>query len=191
MKTRATKATKAEEILDAAEGLARRGGYHGFSFRDVAGRVGIKSASVHYHFPTKADLGAAVARRYTDRFLDALGDPADPAAVPGELIGRYAAAFRHALVTERLMCLCGMLGSEVAALPAEVAAEAKRFFERNIDWLEAVLSRRENGPAADRAASRREALTILAALEGASILAHTLEDPSVFDRVVEAVTTAL
>lgn len=183
--------SKAEEILDAAEGLARSGGYHGFSFRDVAARVGIKSASVHYHFPTKADLGAAVARRYTDRFLDALGDPAGPAAAPGELVGRYVAAFRHALVTERRMCLCGMLGSEVAALPPEVAAEAKRFFERNIDWLEAVLSRRENGPAADLAASRREALTILAALEGALILARTLENPSVFDQVAEAVTPAL
>ena len=31
----------------------RRGGFHGFSFRDLAADVGIKSASVHYHFPIK------------------------------------------------------------------------------------------------------------------------------------------
>lgn len=180
---------KAEEVLDAAEALARSGGYHGFSFRDVAARVGIKSASVHYHFPTKADLGAAVARRYTERFLAALGDPADPAAAPGELVARYVAAFRHALAVERRMCLCGMLGSEVAALPAEVAAEAKAFFERNIAWLEIVLARRARAPAGNPAA-RRQALSVLAALEGALIVARTLEDPSAFDRVAEIVTAA-
>jgi len=29
---------------------------------------------VHYHFPTKADLGAELAHQYTDAFLGALGD---------------------------------------------------------------------------------------------------------------------
>ena len=69
---------KAEEILDAAETMARTGGYHGFSFREIAKQVGIKAASVHYHFPGKDDLGAAVTRRYTDRFLAALGARMSP-----------------------------------------------------------------------------------------------------------------
>ena len=64
------------EILDAAERAIRDRGYNAVSFRDLAAAVGVKSASVHHHFPTKADLGAAVARRYAERFLDALGDPA-------------------------------------------------------------------------------------------------------------------
>jgi TetR/AcrR family transcriptional repressor of nem operon len=54
-------------ILDAAEARIRRGGYSGFSFREIAVDVGVKSSSVHYHFPTKEMLAAAVARRYTDR----------------------------------------------------------------------------------------------------------------------------
>lgn len=41
----------------------RNGGYGGFSFRDLAAEIGIKSASVHNHFPTKAAMAAAVARR--------------------------------------------------------------------------------------------------------------------------------
>ncbi|HJY50709.1 MAG TPA: TetR/AcrR family transcriptional regulator [Stellaceae bacterium] len=44
-------------------------GYGGFSFRDLAAEISIKSASVHHHFPTKATMTAAVARRYGDRFL--------------------------------------------------------------------------------------------------------------------------
>ena len=105
----------AARILDVAERMARTGGYSGFSFREIATEIEIKPASVHYHFPTKADLGAALAERYTARFLKALGQPTD--APPAELRRRYVDAFRTALQADRLMCLCGMFGSEVQALP--------------------------------------------------------------------------
>src|SRR3712207_8206920 len=43
----------AERIMDAAERRIRAAGYGGFSFRELAAEVGVKSASVHHHFPTK------------------------------------------------------------------------------------------------------------------------------------------
>jgi TetR/AcrR family transcriptional repressor of nem operon len=55
----------AESIMDAAERRIRLGGFNGFSFREVAADVGVKSSSVHYHFPTKERLAAAVVHRYT------------------------------------------------------------------------------------------------------------------------------
>jgi TetR/AcrR family transcriptional repressor of nem operon len=54
----------AERLMDLAESHMRNAGYGGFSFRDLAAEIGIKSASVHHHFPTKATMAAAVARRY-------------------------------------------------------------------------------------------------------------------------------
>ena len=182
----ASTGTKADHILETAESLARSGGYHGFSFRDIAAEVGIKSASVHYHFPTKADLGAAVARRYTERFLEALGDPADPKTAPRRLLARYAAAFRESLVADRQMCLCGVFGAEIAVLPASVVAEVQGFFERNVAWLQVVLARDASREVVDEAESRRRALTILAALEGAMIVARTLGRVEIFDDVVAA-----
>ncbi len=190
--------TKAEEILNSAERLARRRGYNGFSFRDLAEEVGIKSASVHYHFPTKANLGAAVAQRYTERFIAGLGDPDDPGAGPRALLERYVDAFRRALVRDRQMCLCGMLGAEVESLPPEVASEVRTFFELNVEWIAAVLSRRaggapgngvpEDGVPGDRTMAERQALTILAMLEGALVVARTMRRDEVFDRIAEAVT---
>ena len=53
---------KEQAILKITEEMVRRGGYNGFSFREIAKQVGIKSSSVHYHFPTKEDLGVAVAK---------------------------------------------------------------------------------------------------------------------------------
>ncbi len=82
-------ATKAIEILDAAERFARQAGYNGFSFRDVAAEVGIKSASVHYHFPTTGDLGAALAGRYADRFFERLGAASDIAHPSHTLVERF------------------------------------------------------------------------------------------------------
>ena len=179
---------KASEILDSAERQARRRGYNGFSFRDLAAEVGIKSASVHYHFPTKADLGAAVAQRYTERFMAALGEPNAPEVAPRALLERYVEAFRRALVRDRQMCLCGLLGAEVESLPPEVAAEVRDFFERNVAWLAAVLSRRDGGALGNEAAEAR-ALTILALLEGALVVARTLKRDVVFDQIAGTVTS--
>ncbi len=59
--------TIAELIMDAAEPRMRGAGFNGFSFREIADDVGIQSSSVHYHFPTKEKLAAAVVHRYGDR----------------------------------------------------------------------------------------------------------------------------
>ncbi|MEM1385768.1 MAG: helix-turn-helix domain-containing protein [Pseudomonadota bacterium] len=91
-----------DRILDIAEHLAPRRGYHGFSFRDVAAGVGVKSASVHHHFPTKSDLTAALADRYRTRFLGMLGEPSGP-----EALRLLVAGYRAALVEADAMCLCG------------------------------------------------------------------------------------
>jgi hypothetical protein len=60
----------AERPMNLAEVHIRSAGYGGFSFRGRATEIGIKSASVHDHFLTKATT-AAVARRYGDRFFTA------------------------------------------------------------------------------------------------------------------------
>ncbi len=172
----AARSAKAEEILDVAERMARTGGYNGFSFREIAKAVGIKSASVHYHFPGKTELGVAVARRYTERFLAGLGAPDEPGAEPEALLKRYVAAYRSSLVDDGLMCLCGMFGAEITYLPQAVAEEARRFFEANIAWLNAVLVRKGGGKD-----TRARALRMIATLEGALILARSLDDVSAFD----------
>ena len=53
-------ATMAERILDAAQALAQVRGYNGFSHADVSAELAITKASIHYHFPGKADLAEAL-----------------------------------------------------------------------------------------------------------------------------------
>lgn len=167
----------AEQILNAAERMARTGGYNSFSFRDIAGEIGIKSASIHYHFPAKAALGVALVERYTDTFLNALGSPDDGPAQA--CLARFVGAFRTALVNDGQMCLCGILSAEVRFLPEEVTLAARDFWKRNLAWLTHVFGR--DGHSEAQAAVQAERM--MALLEGAMILAQGQDDLDAFDRI--------
>jgi TetR/AcrR family transcriptional repressor of nem operon len=171
---------KEEEILKAAESMVREGGYNSFSFRDIASAVGVKSSSVHYHFPTKADLGAAVAGYYTNKFLSNLGDPVQLIADGTDPIKVYVRAFKGALTKDKRMCLCGMLGAEIDGLPSKVAVQTKIFFERNIEWL--TIAYASKGL---KKGAKTKAMQTLSLLEGAMITSKVLMDVKVFDKITE------
>lgn len=171
---------KREEILDAAEAMIRNAGFNAFSTRDVASAVGIKSASVHYHFPTKADIGAAVTERYTDRFLKQLGDPGRFKSDPGEVVALYVNSFRETLIRDDKLCLCAVLGAEIGGLPLEVGANTRTFFDRNLAWLKKALTGSSKMNASE---ANVFAVHLLAALEGGMILSKALDREKVFENV--------
>ncbi|MCG8274695.1 TetR/AcrR family transcriptional regulator [Aquamicrobium sp. NLF2-7] len=153
-------------IMDAAEERIRQAGYSGFSFREVAADIGVKSSSVHYHFPTKEKLAAAVARRYTDRFVEAVDRQLD--AGDG-IVKAWREVFRDALYRDGRMCLCGALGATSHDLATEVRDEVKRFFLLGIERL------MQGGLTKDAA------VQVLATLEGAMLAANVLEDRTMFE----------
>lgn len=167
-----------EAILDVAEAMMREAGYHGVSTRAVAERVGIRAPSLLHHFPSKADLGVQVAERYRRRFLDRLGDPSRFGGDRRAVARAYGAAFAGAIEADGRICLCAVLGAESAGLPVPVAAQAARFFRDNLAWLEAALDPRPE--------AATEALVLLSVLEGAMVLARSLDDPGAVGRVADA-----
>lgn len=180
--SRATAETE-ERILDLAEELIRKNGYNGFSFREIASGVGVKSSSVHYYFPTKADLGAKVARRYTDRFMETLGPTGDTSAAAQEIVSRMHEAFADALKTDGQMCLCGVLAAESAGLPKEVVSEAKSFFDRTADWLKEGLRKSDWAGLHDVGEVERQSLAVLAQLEGGMLIARVQQKPDLFTQL--------
>jgi TetR/AcrR family transcriptional regulator, transcriptional repressor for nem operon len=163
----------ATAIMDAAERRMRKGGFNGFSFREIAADVGVKSSSVHYHFPTKEDLAAAVIKRYT-------GETA--ALIERELqkddnpIKVWVKAFRGTLHSEDRMCPCAVLGASSQDLPPEVAAEVKRFFKMCHDKIV------KEGLTPDQASQ------LLSTITGALIVANAVNDFAIFDRATREFT---
>ena len=181
-----TQASTAGKIVAAAERRMRESGFHGFSFRDIAADVGIKSASVHHHFPTKEDLGAAVAQAYTKRMMEALGDPKDPQRSPEALIELYVDGYRQAMQKGkgRTTCLGGVIACELASLPNHVARAGAEFFEQSAAWLEAVLRRRS--PEAKPETIQAQAIRIVALLQGGTLIAKALRRKDVFELIAKS-----
>ncbi len=168
-------------ILDTAEKFIRRGGYNDCSFREIATAVGIKSASVHHHFPTKQDLAAAVALRYAENFLATLGQALPAGATPQDGMARYCALFRSAFMDGGRACLCGILSNEAALLPEQVRAEVAAFAEANVAWLGNLFA------GEDLESARRKARFIYSAMQGAMAASALNQDVRWLDDVTECV----
>jgi len=173
-----------QQLLDAAESRARAGGYNNFSFRDLAAEVGIKSASVHYHFKTKGDLGAELARRYAQNFIAGLGDANALLTARRSPVKHFCDMFRKALNEDGKMCLCGVFASEADGLPDEVRTATAAFFEQICNWLEHALML-EMDLSQTQAATR--ALTIVASLEGAMLIAKISGVTQKLDQVIREI----
>lgn len=173
------------EIVRVAQAMIRQGGYNSFSFRDIAATVGIKSSSVHYHFSTKEDLGAAVARYYTDGFIASLGEPSEIVASGKDPIIAYVNTFRAAAKDQLGMCLFGMLGAEARVLPERVLSETRRFFKFNIDWLSKAYRAKGHTSGA-----RDKAMQTLSMIEGAMITSHVMGDIKAFNAAAKLLTKA-
>jgi TetR/AcrR family transcriptional regulator, transcriptional repressor for nem operon len=160
----------ATAIMDAAERRIRIGGFGGFSFREIAADVGVKSSSVHYHFPTKENLAAAVVRRYTKRVSELI--EAD-SAKGGDPVKIWTRAFRGTLHSSDRMCPVTVLGAGSLDLPAEVALEVKHFFKMCLDKLVAA------------GLSKNDAVEFLSTITGALVVSNALSDTSAYDRATK------
>jgi TetR/AcrR family transcriptional regulator, transcriptional repressor for nem operon len=168
------------KLLDTAAALAQTRGFNGFSFHNLAEANNIRTASIHYHFPTKRDLGEALIKRYTDEFEAALGDVSEDK--PEERLKHYVSLFRRTLVKKR-MCLCGMFGAEAAGLPRELGEGVQAFFDLNERWLTSLYQRMD----LTKSEAQSRALLTFAALEGAMILARNGENLDAFDKVAKTI----
>jgi len=166
----------AEGILDAAERLAQTRGFNGFSYADIAAQLSVTKASLHYHFPSKADLGHALIERYSRVFAQALAAIDAHTEDAGEKLKRYVRLYDDVMSSER-MCLCGMLAAEYATLPVAMQDELRSFFDANERWLTDVLEEgRRAGRLTFRESARKRAQAVLGALEGAMLVARAYGD---------------
>ncbi len=175
-------------ILDVAERLVQSRGFNGFSYADVASELGITKAALHYHFRGKAELGESLIVRYATRFQEMLlAIDAESTAAPAKLEA-YTHLYRSALVDQR-MCLCGMLAAEYHTLPPPMRDAVVQFFDDNEAWLATLL---EAGRSAETLtfddSARQAAQMIIAALEGAMLVARPYHDMMRFDAVANRLT---
>lgn len=172
-----------ESILAAAKQTAQLHGYVGLNFRDLAQEVGIKSASIHYHFPTKADLGAAVARRYWEDTAGSLDAMAAAAGDAKRSLRDYPDEFRKSLANGNRLCLCSFMAAEYDDLPEAVKTEVQAFADVNVAWLRKMLV---DAGVVQASQSEARARSIFAAVAGAQLVARSRADIGLYDSMIES-----
>jgi TetR/AcrR family transcriptional regulator, transcriptional repressor for nem operon len=181
----------AQKILDVAQQLLQMRGYNAFSYADISETIGIRKASIHYHFPSKNDLAKALVVRYRETFarlrsqIDRETD--DAIAKLDRFANLYLEGLRNGCV-----CVCGMLAEDFTTLPLEVREEVKAFFGDNEAWLTKVL---ERGAAAGivhcQGAFEVEAQLLLSSLQGAQLIARSYDDPTRFQAIAQRLLAGL
>jgi TetR/AcrR family transcriptional repressor of nem operon len=171
-----------DRILETATRIAQAHGYGGLNLRALAEDVGIKAASLYYHFPSKAELAAAVAKRYWQDAAEGLELISSTTPDPAERLRRFPGTFRVALANDNRICLCSFMTAEFDDLPENVKREVETFTDVNVAWLSKTLV--AAGIVGTRDAKKR-ANAIFAAVAGAQLMARGRSDIKLFDALVK------
>lgn len=180
-----------DALLQAAERLVRSRGYSAFSYADLADEVGITKASIHHHFPTKADLGNALVDNYTGQVRELLAsiESAEPTSLAR--LRAYGTIYVSS-VRQGSLCLCGILSAEAVVLPRPLQDRLRVFFRDQISWLERVLA---GGLAKDELqlphSPLRSAEHLLSTLQGSSLVGWAMRDHKIISRAIDDALTGI
>jgi AcrR family transcriptional regulator len=169
-----------DRILDIGERMMMQVGYHGLTFHDIADELGVKTAAVHYHFRTKADLGVAVLVRYGVKFdawqaQHASSSPAARLQAYLEL-GRYVVSLHRA-------CALGLIITQLDTVPDELRVTTRLVQERILAFYAQTLDEgRAKGQITFPGDAADKAVEVSCALVGAQQLARAY-GPETYERV--------
>lgn len=178
---------KAVEIAVYAQTLLEAGGYNSFSYANIAAQVNISKASIHHHFPSKAELVQVVVSRYRQQALQGLElmERHQPDALGA--LKAYADYWSGCIVGETSsFCICAMLAAELPIVPEVVAMEVRGHFQELSTWLARIMEAgQQSGQIHLSRSAALEAKAFMAEIHGAMVAARGFGDPQVFPDLVQ------
>ncbi|MEP0393343.1 MAG: TetR/AcrR family transcriptional regulator [Erythrobacter sp.] len=179
-------ATTQERILDLAQQFIQERGYNGFSFRDLANGVGVKSSSIHYYHASKTHLALAVTSRYRKNFAAATAQLRKEIPAAPDLLKAYAQIFKSTFEDGKKVCLCAMLASDRDSIEEAVTDQVRAFFADQYGWLSSVVTDGiSQGTVRDNVRPDDFAVLFFSALEGAMMVANANDRSADIDLVAD------
>ncbi len=155
-----------DQIIERARSLLTERGFEGFSYRDISERLGIKNAAIHYHFPSKTDLGLALVEDFSQEMSRQI-QKARATLSPREQLEGYFGYETHYCSTLRL-CPISTLTTCWEGLSEEMQTSLSTFWQGVVSWLSEVLeSGRRQGQLTFVGNSADKAQMMIAAMSGA------------------------
>jgi len=169
--------TTSEQIIDTATVLLQKHGFNAFSYNDISKLIGIKTASIHYHYPSKYDLGRSVMENYRLMHKAAMAKIDAESNSPLQKLQAFAELFSCTMGNNFRMCPCGMLATDISSLPDSIKVEIQGFYLDSEAWLASILKVGLEKKLFKFDVSPAEyAKTLFASFEGAMLSARAFED---------------
>lgn len=180
------------EILKLTQQLIQTHGYNGFSYQDISDELGIRKASIHYHFPTKEDAVLSLLDLYCDRFAAWTERAAQEQRNAGELLQAYFEFFAKLSDNHSRICAGGALAAEWNALPGSIKRKALELIDLHRGWLKRVIkSGRASGEFTSEGSADQQAQFIFSAIQGGLQVSRVEKDPSWYRAVTSRITAWL
>lgn len=164
---------KRSQLKEVATDAVQRSGLNNLSFRTLADQVGVKSSSVHYYFPEKADLVTSLIESYTDDFMVKLDVIERQKRSLKQKLNAFVKIFEDVSSAEKF-CLCGMMAAEVAMLNDGNKVLLSQYFNKIEDWLFEQYEKHNEQNISDLDSKNLDSRTLarltLSGLEGAILL---------------------
>ena len=130
--------TTKEKIIDLADHLIRTKGFNAFSYADISAPLAIKNAAVHYHFPTKGDLGISVIERELKNL--ALHIRKWEKMPEDQQLKKLIDVFQQRCKLGTI-CLVGSLTPDYDTLPAPMQAKVQEMCTGILQWMTQCLEK--------------------------------------------------
>lgn len=180
-----TKKNTVQEIMDIGLRLVQERGYNGFSYADIAEAIGIRKASIHYHFPSKQDLVQSVLIRYRKEFVEKLEQIKNQPHSWLQKLQLFFGLYRETLENNTKLCLCTMMAAELNSFPEEIREELILFFDANKNWVEYVLEQgKKAGEFTFSVTAAEQARILVAFVQGAQLLSRSSGEIEYYNTLV-------
>lgn len=175
-------ATK-NKIMETAQQLFHLQGFSNTSMDDIIKRSEVKKGNIYFYFKSKEELGYAVldrcTRDFTERYLGLFSEPDGSLQKIYGMLNQMEKGLREKNC--RGGCLFGNFAIEMSDIHEGFRKRVEKLFDVWTLQFQRVLdSAKEEGKISPSVNTQALAQLLVAAIEGATMLAKTKKDPKAF-----------
>ncbi|MFI7552542.1 TetR/AcrR family transcriptional regulator [Micromonospora sediminimaris] len=174
---------KRSRLIDAAVRIVHEQGFARTTLADIAGAAEVPLGNVYYYFKTKDAIGEALVAQHAGHYATLRKQWTQSGDARSRLVAFVQMTVDNRVALARSGCPVGTLCAELNKVGGPLAEQTGAIFGELLGWLEEqfrVLGR--DADAADLA------LHLLSALQGVSLIAHSLGDPDYVNRETSRLT---
>lgn len=161
------------EIMCRAKQLLLSRGFNGFSYKDIAQKLGIKNAAIHYHFPCKADLGRSLIEDQLLAFRQRVAQAKAANTSNKMQVEAYFRWIKDSHENPGNLCHIGAVVADFDQLTEDMRKLCSQLIEEFQAWLADTLERgRELGEFKFSGDASAKAIDIIASIQGARQLSR-------------------